>query len=53
MEKKRVCRLLVLDHDERCVGILSLGDLAVRAANDSLSGQVIQEASKTKASEPR
>jgi CBS domain-containing protein len=53
MEKKQVRRLLVLDHDERCVGILSLGDLAVRAANDSLSGQVIQEASKTKASEPR
>jgi CBS domain-containing protein len=46
MEEKQVRRLLVLDHSDRCVGIVSIGDLAVRGGDDVLSGEVLQEVSK-------
>jgi hypothetical protein len=41
-----VQRLLVLDQDDRCVGIVSIGDLAVRAHNQSLSGEVLEKVSQ-------
>jgi CBS domain-containing protein len=46
MESKQVRRLLVLDHDDRCVGIVSMGDLATRTGNQRLSGEVLEEVSQ-------
>lgn len=44
MEEMRVRRLPVLDSDNRLVGIVSLGDLAVRA-NKSQATEVLREVS--------
>ena len=41
MEKNHVRRLLVLDRNERLVGVVSLSDLAVKTHNDRLSGHVL------------
>jgi CBS domain-containing protein len=46
MEEKQVRRLLVLDHTDRCVGIVSIGDLAVRGHDQSLSGEVLEKVSQ-------
>lgn len=46
MEENQVRRLFVVDHDERCVGVVSLGDLAVRTQDASLSGEVLEEVSQ-------
>ncbi|MDZ7753174.1 MAG: CBS domain-containing protein [Gammaproteobacteria bacterium] len=46
MEESQVRRLLVVDHDDRCVGIVSLGDLALRAGDDGLGGEILQQVSK-------
>ncbi len=46
MEEKQVRRLFVLDHSEKCVGVVSIGDLAVRAADESLSGEVLEKVSQ-------
>ena len=42
MEEHQLRRLIVLSHDERLVGILSLGDLAVHTADDRLAGEVAE-----------
>ena len=36
----------MLSHDERLVGILSLGDLAVHTADDRLAGEVAEAVSE-------
>lgn len=46
MEQKQVRRLLVLDHGEHCVGIVSIGDLAVRGRDPSLSAEVLERVSQ-------
>jgi CBS domain-containing protein len=46
MEHKQIRRLAVLDHNYRLVGICSLGDLALRAADDRLSGEVLEQVSE-------
>ena len=46
MEVKQIRRLLVFDRSERAIGIVSLGDLAVRNHDNQLSGQVLQRVSK-------
>lgn len=46
MEEQQVRRLFVLDRSDRCVGVVSLGDLAVRATDPSLGGEVLEEVSK-------
>ncbi len=46
MEERQVRRLLVVDGDDRCVGIVSLGDLALRAGDDGLGGEILQQVSK-------
>lgn len=46
MEEKQVRRLLVLDHGDKCVGVVSIGDLAVRGSNQSLSAEVLQRVSQ-------
>ena len=42
MEQKRVRRLPVLDRNQRLVGIVSLGDLAVRTHKDRMAGHVLE-----------
>ena len=46
MEEKQVRRLVVLDRNKRMVGILSLGDLAVRNHDDRLSGEALERISE-------
>jgi CBS domain-containing protein len=41
MEENQIRRLAVLDHNKRLVGILSLGDLAVKA-DGGLSGEALE-----------
>ncbi|HXE55349.1 MAG TPA: CBS domain-containing protein, partial [Tepidisphaeraceae bacterium] len=46
MEEKQIRRLPVMDHNQRLVGVVSLGDLATRQQNDQISGQVLQQVSQ-------
>lgn len=42
MENRQVRRLPVINRDKRLVGILSLGDLAVRTHRERLVGEVLE-----------
>lgn len=46
MEANQVRRLLVVDRADKCVGIVSLGDLAL-TADEEFSGEVLQEVSRS------
>ncbi|TVQ88100.1 MAG: CBS domain-containing protein [Chromatiaceae bacterium] len=46
MEQQQIRRLVVVDRNERCVGVISLGDLATRTDNTPLSGEVLAEVSQ-------
>jgi CBS domain-containing protein len=46
MEEKQIRRLVVLNRDKRLVGIVSLGDLAVRTGDEELAGEVLEEVSE-------
>jgi CBS domain-containing protein len=46
MEKHQLRRLVVLDRNERLVGIVSLGDLAVHTADDRIAGEVTEAVSE-------
>ena len=46
MEEKQIRRLPVLDRYQRIIGIVSLGDLAVKTGDDSLSGELIERISE-------
>ena len=46
MEEHQIRRLIVLDRDQRLVGIASLGDLAVHAPSDRLAGEVTEAVSE-------
>jgi CBS domain-containing protein len=46
MQERQVRRLAVLDSDKRLVGIVSLGDLAVRTGDDERSGETLEEISE-------
>ena len=46
MRDRQVRRLLILNHDKRLVGILSLGDLAVETNNDELAGNTLEAVSE-------
>ncbi|WP_295886111.1 CBS domain-containing protein [uncultured Thiohalocapsa sp.] len=41
MESAQVRRLVVLDRDERCIGVLSTGDIATGVAEPRLAGEVL------------
>jgi Mg/Co/Ni transporter MgtE len=41
MEKGRIRRLPVLNHDKRLVGIITLGDIAARANESKIAGRVL------------
>jgi CBS domain-containing protein len=46
MEKNQIRRLPVLDQSKRLVGIISLGDLAVRAGAQILAGRILERVSE-------
>jgi CBS domain-containing protein len=46
MMDRQIRRLVVLNRDKRLVGIISLGDLAVRAGDREQAGEVLQEVSE-------
>jgi CBS domain-containing protein len=46
MEEKQIRRLPVFDRSDRAIGMVSLGDLAVRNRDDRLSGEVVGRVSK-------
>jgi CBS domain-containing protein len=46
MEQNQIRRLVVLNHDERLVGILSLGDLAVDTGDEQLAGHTLEAVSE-------
>jgi CBS domain-containing protein len=45
MEKNFIHRLIVLDRNEKFVGIVSLSDIAAKAANETLSGYILGKVS--------
>jgi len=46
MEERQVRRILVLSRDKRLVGIVSLGDVAVKSGDERLSGEVLEQVSE-------
>lgn len=46
MEEHKVRRLIVVDHDQVPVGIVSLGDIAVKAGLEQLSGEALERISE-------
>ncbi|HEX2036285.1 MAG TPA: CBS domain-containing protein [Chloroflexota bacterium] len=46
MEQYQLRRLVVMNRDKRLVGIVSLGDLAVRTPNEQRTGEVLEEVSR-------
>ncbi len=46
MQEQQIRRLPVLNADRRLVGIVSLGDLAVRTGDEKLSGKTLEEVSE-------
>lgn len=46
MEQKQIRRLPVLSRSKRLVGIVSLGDLAVRTQREKLAGEVLERVSE-------
>jgi CBS domain-containing protein len=46
MENNQVRRLIVVNHDQVPVGIISLGDIAVRAGQECLSGEILERVSE-------
>lgn len=46
MKVKQVRRLVVPDRNKRMVGIVSLGDLAVKTGDDALSGKALEHVSE-------
>lgn len=46
MAERQIRRVLILDADRRLVGVVSLGDLAVHAADCCRSGEVLERVSE-------
>jgi len=46
MEEKQIRRLAVLNRDKRLVGIVSLGDLAIKADDQELAGEALEQVSE-------
>ena len=43
MEEKQIRRLIIIDRDNRLVGIVSLGDLATRTSREQLAGEALEK----------
>lgn len=46
MEENQIRRLVVLNRDKRMVGIVSLGDLAVKGGDEALSTEALEQLSE-------
>jgi CBS-domain-containing membrane protein len=46
MQEHQLRRLVVVDRNERLVGIVSMGDLAVYTTDDQLAGEVTEAVSE-------
>lgn len=46
MREKQIRRLVVLNHDKRLTGIVSLGDLAVSTRDEHLAGETLERVSE-------
>jgi CBS domain-containing protein len=46
MEDKQIRRLVIMDTDDRPIGIVSLGDLALHVRDEQLSGETLREISR-------
>jgi len=46
MEKNQVRRLVVLDGNDACVGIVSIGDIALRGNEPEMAEELLEEVSK-------
>jgi CBS domain-containing protein len=46
MRDKQIRRLVVLNHDKRLVGIVSLGDLALETGDEQLAGRTLEAVSE-------
>lgn len=46
MEEQQIRRLPIVNRDKELVGIVALGDLAVDAGDDEMSGEVLEEISQ-------
>ncbi len=46
MEDNQIRRLIVVNHDQVPVGIVSLGDIAVRAGQENLSREILERVSE-------
>jgi CBS domain-containing protein len=46
MQEKQIRRLAVLNRDKRLVGLVSLGDLAVKGGHEGKSGEALAEVSE-------
>lgn len=46
MEDKQIRRLVVMDTDDRPIGIVSLGDVALHVRDQQLSGEALREISR-------
>jgi len=46
MKDRQIRRIVVIDPSKRVVGIVSLGDIAVDAHDDKMSGDVLEKVSK-------
>ena len=45
MEVKQIRRLVVLNQEKKLVGIVSLGDIAVKTGRDDLAGEILEKVS--------
>lgn len=48
MEARQIRRLPVMDHQQRLVGIVSLGDIATRQPSEQLSSEILEQVSLPK-----
>jgi CBS domain-containing protein len=46
MEAKQIRRLAILSREKRLVGVVSLGDLAVRSGDEAMSGEVMKHVAR-------
>jgi CBS domain-containing protein len=46
MERAQIRRLPIINRDKRLVGIISLGDVAVRTGDEELASEVLEEVSE-------
>lgn len=46
MEDNQIRRLVVVDHDQTPVGIVSIGDIAVKSGQEELAGEILERVSE-------